>query len=149
MEFLVLYFFVMVERFGALLNLGWAFFWGGLVIMACTMFFASMASIESDHKTTASDILKQGFWAKAIKICKWSMIVGLILGSLSYLVPTQKDLAIIVGGGITYQAVTSETGKRIGGKAINLLEQKVDAALADKMPDTPKADTPKPNKQAL
>ncbi|MNZ73021.1 hypothetical protein D3C78_914200 [compost metagenome] len=32
---------------------------------------------------------------------------------------------------MTYNVVTSETGKRLGGKAVELLEKKIDNALKD------------------
>lgn len=136
MEFLVLYMFVMIEQFAALLALGWAAFWGGLVVTALVAIISALCTespgycgkpavkwVDTFNSTTAVAVRK---------VCKWFMIVGIVLGCLSYLIPTQKDLATIVGGGITYQAVTSETGKRIGGKAISLLEQKIDSVLADK-----------------
>lgn len=154
MEFLVLYFFVMIERFGALLSLGWGFFWLGFGIIGLCIVVSAIniqdAGFSGTHRVRSFTDTFDCQWSKGFrKVGKWFAIGGLILGSLSYLVPSQKDLAIIAGGGITYQAVTSETGKRIGGKAISLLEQKIDSVLSDKMPDTPKADTPKPNKQAL
>lgn len=148
MEFLALYFFVMVERLTALLNLGWGFFWGGLSLIGLTVILCAM-QVSDYYERSFSDMYESKYAVAARKVGKWCAIFGLVVGSLSYLMPSQKDLAIIVGGGITYQAVTSETGKRIGGKAISLLEQKIDSVLSDKMPDTPKADTAKPNKQAL
>lgn len=136
MEFLVLYMFVMIEQFAALLYLGWAAFWGGLIVTALVAIVSALCadspSYHSKPVVTWSDTFNSTTAVTVRKVCKWFMIVGIILGCLSYLIPTQKDLAIIVGGGITYQAVTSETGKRIGGKAISLLEQKIDSVLADK-----------------
>lgn len=137
MEFLVLYMFVMIEQFAALLALGWAAFWGGLLVTAFVAAISGMLTQDSGYSGQRPVITwSQNFnnpTAKTVRgVAKWFMIVGIILGCLSYLIPTQKDLAIIVGGGITYQAVTSETGKRIGGKAISLLEEKIDSVLADK-----------------
>lgn len=151
MEFLILYFFVMVEKFGALLMLGWAAFWGGLVVTAFVAFGCAINTESARYDGTPAVTFSDNFENKNVKvfrkIAKWFAIVGLILGCLSYLIPSQKDLAIIVGGGLTYQAVTSETGKRIGGKAIGLLEQKIDSVLAD-TPDV-KPQTKAPEKQAL
>lgn len=137
MEFLVLYMFVMIEQFAALLALGWAAFWGGLVVTALVAIISALCTESlsygsSKPAVTWSDTFNSTTALAVRGVCKWFMIVGIVLGCLSYLIPTQKDLAIIVGGGITYQAVTSETGKRIGGKAISLLEEKIDSVLADK-----------------
>ena len=40
-------------------------------------------------------------------------------------------MAIIIGGGITYEALTSDKGKEIGGKAVDLLLKKIDDALEE------------------
>jgi len=142
MEWFVIYVFVMVEKLAALLALGWGAFWGGALLFGIILFAASFSAIDT-KRTTAEQMKQPGFKTFAT-LSKWSMIVGLVLGCLTYLVPSQKDLAIIVGSGVTYKAVTSETGQRIGGKAIDFLEKKLDDALGD-VPEAPKA-TPEAKK---
>lgn len=130
MEWLVIYLLVMVERVGALLSFGWGMFWGGALIMgvsilSCVLFADSYRGEELGHYTAQP-------WAKKSRsVAKWMMICGAILGSISQLMPSQKEVAIIAGAGMTYKAVTSETGQRIGGKAISLLEQRIEDALKD------------------
>lgn len=142
MEWLVIYFFVMVERLAAVLALGWVAFWLGFLILGICFFAASLTAIDN-HCTTAEQMKQPGFKTVG-KFAKWSMIIGLILGVLTYFIPTQKDLAIIVGSGVTYKAVTSETGQRIGGKAIDFLEKKIDEALNDApIPEAVKKEIPK------
>ncbi|ATW58294.1 hypothetical protein CNR37_00087 [Pseudomonas phage ventosus] len=147
MEWFVIYIFVMIEKLAALLALGWAFFWGAIVVLGFTFFAASMSSIEN-RKTTAEQMKEPGFKSLAT-LSKWVMGIGLLFGILTYFVPTQKDLAIIVGSGITYKAVTSETGQRLGGKAVDFLEKKLDDALGESKPEAPqepaqkKQDSPK------
>lgn len=139
MEWFVIYIFVMVERLAALLALGWGAFWFGVILIGLTVMICAIQTCEYPKTVTFTDNIESR-WAKlAVKVGKWSAIVGLILGVCTYLVPTQKDLAIIVGSGVTYKAVTSETGQRIGGKAISLLEKKLDDVLGDApaTPETP------------
>lgn len=131
MEWLVIYFFVMVERLAALMALGWVAFWIGLLLIFLVISACAIATSNYPKTVTFTDNM-QNQWARLfIKIGKWSAIIGFIFGICTYLMPTQKDLAIIVGSGITYKAVTSETGQRIGGKAIGLLEKKIDDALGN------------------
>lgn len=136
MEWLVIYFFVMVERIAALLFMGWIAFWIGAALMGFTVLVCAMNadseySMSSKPRTTFSDLIESRWALVSRKVAKWAMIIGMLLGCVSYLIPAQKDLAIIVGSGITYKAVTSETGKRIGGKAVDFLEKKIDEALND------------------
>ncbi|QYW06538.1 hypothetical protein uav_007 [Pseudomonas phage UAVern] len=141
MEWLVIYFFVMVERIAAAAALGWVAFWCGLLLIFLTVAACAINTSNYPEPVTFTDNM-QNQWAKVFtKAGKWCAILGLILGIVSYLLPTQKDLAIIVGSGVTYKAVTSETGKRLGGKAIDFLEKKIDDALGDdpKAPEAPQA----------
>lgn len=137
MEWLVIYLFVMIEKVAALLALGWAAFWIGAGLIGLSIMVCGMQVSHYPKTITFSQNMAEPYAKLARKAGKWFMIVGFIFGGLSMLIPDQKNMAIIAGTGITYKAVTSETGQRIGGKAISLLEQKIDAALSD-TPD-PKA----------
>ena len=137
MEWLVIYLFVMIEKVGSFFALGWILMTVGLLGLGFLLFCVGVFSADSGKSFSAE-------WntptMKSFKgILKACVVVGLIAGSISYWIPDQKSMAIIAGTGITYKAVTSETGQRLGGKAISLLEQKIDAALGD-TPD-PKAPT--------
>lgn len=141
MEWLVIYMFVMIEKVGALLALGWAAFWMGLLVLGVSILGCVIHA--SDYKGSSfSDNMAQPYLKLIRKFCKWAIIFGCLFGSLSILVPSQRDMAIIAGTGITYKAVTSETGQRLGGKAIGLLEQKIDAALANEPDVKPAAKAP-------
>lgn len=140
MEWLIIYLFVMIEKIGAFFALGWPAMWLGLGGFLVLLFFSAMYCAETSasfEKHWASPMVKN-----CRTILKSITIVGLIFGSFSYWIPDQKSMAIIAGTGITYKAVTSETGQRLGGKAISLLEQRMDEALND-VPD------PKSPKEAV
>lgn len=139
MEWLIIYLFVMIEKVAALLALGWIAFWMGALVLGFSVMVCGMQVSNYPKRVTFSDNMAAPYARLSRKIAKWAMILGFLVGGLSMLIPDQKNMAIIAGTGITYKAVTSETGQRLGGKAINLLEQKIDAALAD-TPD-PKAPT--------
>lgn len=65
------------------------------------------------------------------KPIRFVMIAGALSYSIGTLLPTERDLAIIIGGGITYEALNSDKGKEIGGKAVDLLLKKIDDALEE------------------
>lgn len=141
MEWLVIYLMVMVERVGELLSFGWGMFWGGVLIFVVSLLICAQCA-DSYGRDTFSKEMDKPYSKKARTVAKWLMFCGAILGSLSLLVPNQKEVAIIAGAGMTYKAVTSETGQRIGGKAISLLEQRIEDALKDE-PKTEKGETVK------
>lgn len=128
MEFFIIYLFVMIEKITALLDKGYALALIGVGIMGVVMFIAGMSS-ESEEGKRLADQLATPLGKRMMRIGKASLVIGLLLGVLSEVIPDQKQLAIIVGTGVTYNVVTSEPAKRIGGKALELFEQQIDKAL--------------------
>lgn len=141
MEWFLIYLFVMIERVGTMFMFGWVFFWIGcaLILLACAS--SGILTEGWNNTTTFKDHWEGHAFVKLLKRAAKIMIpFGFIMGTIGFLMPTQKDAAIIVGSGVTYNILTSETGKRLGGKAVELLEQKIDNALNDKTdvkPDEP------------
>lgn len=132
MEWFLIYLFVMIEQIGSLLMFGWLAFWFGILLL---IFSCIVSAVKADNWSWEPKTNFKEQWETHgfVKICKNTakilIPIGFFVGTLGFLTPSQKDAAIIVGSGITYQAVTSEAGKRIGGKAVDLLEQKIDQAL--------------------
>lgn len=139
MEWFIIYLFVMIEKVAELFSLGWGVFWLGLLTLGISTLACAIHA--SDYGRSFSEIMEEPYLKLTRKFCKWAIVLGCIFGSLSVLIPSQKNMAIIAGTGITYKAVTSETGQRLGGKAISLLEQKIDAALADEPDPKAKSDS--------
>lgn len=50
---------------------------------------------------------------------------------LGKLLPSQKDLAIILAAGGAYELLTTDPAKEIGGKAFEILKQELDIILLD------------------
>lgn len=81
-----------------------------------------------------SDRDEGGFWKKSagksmLKTWKWIACLAIMLHTVEGLIPSQKNMAMIIAGSATYHAVTSEPAQRIGGKALDLLEKKLDEAI--------------------
>lgn len=75
-----------------------------------------------------------GFWKRSVgksmlKTWKWVVVLAIMLHVVEGLIPSQKNMAMIIAGSATYHAVTSEPAQRIGGKALDLLEKKLDEAI--------------------
>lgn len=135
MEFFLIYLFVMVERIGSMLMFGWGAFWIGILLLAATAFTCMMTASEYSERRDFSTIWKDSTATLFKRISKYLIPIGFIVGTLGFLTPTQKDLAIIVGSGVTYNVLTSEPAKRIGSKAVELLEQKIEDALKKEEPN--------------
>lgn len=93
---------------------------GFLTAMVYSESYQSWEAFTAAH----AKLLKTG---KRVVYSLWFM--GFAMWTVHTLLPTQKNLAIMVGSGLTYEMLTSETGQRLGGKAVELLEQKMDEAL--------------------
>ena len=77
-----------------------------------------------------------GFWKRSVgksmlKTWKWVVVLAIMFHAVEGLIPSQKNMAMIIAGSATYHAVTSEPAQRIGGKALTLLEKKLDEAIDD------------------
>lgn len=141
MEWLLIYLFVMIERIGSLFMFGWAAFWIGAALYLCVVIGCSVSADQWNEKRKFKEIYDDKSAKLFRKISKILVSFGLVLGIIGFLLPSQKDAAIIVGSGLTYNVLTSETGKRIGGKAVDLLEQKIDQALkAPEVKEAPKVE---------
>lgn len=129
MEWFLIYLFVMIEKVGSFLMLGWVPFWLGLLGIPAIAVCCAMTADGWNEKRKFQEVWTDKNATMLKRLCKLMMPIGFIIGTIGWFMPSQKDLAIIVGSGLTYNVLTSETGKRIGGKAVDLLEQKIDEAL--------------------
>ena len=113
MEWFYIYLFVQAETISNFIG-GWSF---ALFLVGLIAFFILFMEDNLENR------------GKYIGWCKLFMVVGFIGMVLCTLVPSQKNLAIIIGSTVTYKAITSDTGTRISNKAIELLEEQIDEAL--------------------
>lgn len=76
--------------------------------------------------------------SKTRKLAVVIWVICSVLSVIGALLPSKKEMAVIVGGGITYQVVTSVEAKEFGGKAVELIMQSVDKALEGDIKETAK-----------
>lgn len=120
MEWLVIYLLVMCESIASVFT---HFF---ILTMVCAFVYIGAAVHADTNYNDWKDYLP--LRKKLVRFA----ILGIVLTSIGNIIPSQKDMAIIVASGATYNAITSETGQRIGGKAVSLLEKKIDEILEEK-----------------
>ncbi len=70
-------------------------------------------------------------WPTWLKRCLTWAIICLVVCTL---IPSKKDIALIIAGGTVYNVVTSDTAKQIGGKGVELLNKKLDEYLKEDVP---------------
>lgn len=128
MEFFLIYLLTSVTKVATLLKISGVFFWATVVF---TIFgvFVSMA-VGNEYNSTIKEELSK-FKELFGKYIKTLLITTSILYTLGAILPTERDMALIIGGGLAYQAVTSDKGREVGGKAVELLIKKVDELLEE------------------
>lgn len=131
MEFFLIYLFVMAESLSGFLSmLGGHMFWLSVLAIPALALGCGIATAES-RVNHFSDFWAMSFSVKTRKLAKVCAPIGIVFVCIANLIPTQQQLAIIVGSGVTYNVLTSEPAKQIGGKALELLNKKIDEALEE------------------
>jgi len=133
MEFFILWVFVSIEKIAAFLAIGGSLFKWSLIAYGFTYLLGFLLSKGKEDMQSYNTKM-----SKHRKLAVTGVIIGALLFTTSALLPTKKELAVIVGGGMTYQLLTSDTAKEVGGKAVELLKKQIDDALKE---DALKSDT--------
>lgn len=126
MEYFLLYLLTSVGKVAVVLKMSGVIFILAAVFTAIGMIISGISSVEYD--TTLEEALGK-FKSTFGKPLKTILISTAVLYSLGSILPTERDMALIIGGGVAYQAATSDKGRELGGKAVELLMQKVDELL--------------------
>lgn len=126
MEFIVLWLLVVVEKIAALLMAAEALITLGVTMYIAAIVWPFVAAKDSEmYQTILTNTLRFRKWALA------SAVVGLISWSIGSILPSQKEMAMILGGGVTYNMLTSDEAKETGGKVLALLNDRLDNMLAE------------------
>lgn len=144
MEFFLLWVFVSIEKIAAFLAIGGGLFKWSLIAYFLTYIVGFAMSKDKEDMQSYNNKMKK-HRAIAVSLA----VVGAILFTTSSLLPTKKELAIIVAGGATYNVLTSDSAKEIGGKAVELLKKQIDDALKDETINTLKKEAVEQTKEAI
>lgn len=124
MEFIVIYLFVIIEKIAAFLAIGGSIFKFALLGLLVSFFFSILAS--KDRETFEANQKR----AKKTRVTLYCIaLLGAFMFTLSAILPDKRELAVIIAGGVTYNVLTSEPAKEIGGKALELLKKEMDNAI--------------------
>jgi len=63
------------------------------------------------------------------KSLKKTVVFGVICLALAAVIPSKKDIALIVAGGVSYNVITSDAAKEIGGKTLKILNENLDGYI--------------------
>jgi len=126
MEYFLLYLLTSVGKVAVVLKMSGVIFILAAVFTVIGVIISVIFSVE--YGTTLEEALDK-FKSAFGKPLKTILISTAVLYSLGSILPTERDMALIIGGGVAYQAATSDKGREIGGKAVELLMQKVDELL--------------------
>lgn len=136
----MIYMLVMCEQIAIMVGGFAEFFTFVAVVSAVIAIVVSFIGASESHDgfdvlfQEPSDHDEGGFWKRSagksmLKTWKWVAVLAIMLHVVEGLIPSQKNMAMIIAGSATYHAVTSEPAQRIGGKALDLLEKKLDEAI--------------------
>lgn len=111
MEWFLLWLFMVSPKVACVLN------WLGIALIAIWgghFFINAMNNVGLEDK-----------WSSLKK----TMVFGLICIAAASLIPSKKDIALIVAGGVSYNVITSDAAKEIGGKTLKILNENLDGYI--------------------
>lgn len=68
---------------------------------------------------------------KPWKSLKKTLVFSMIALALAAIIPSKKDIALIVAGGVSYNVITSDAAKEIGGKTLKILNENIDSYMKE------------------
>lgn len=139
---LMIYLLVMSEAVAGMIGGFATFLTGAAIISLLAAVFFTLTGCSEDGfdrflaKPDEENGDSGGFWygSTGLTLIKWwkrIVFAAILCHIISPMIPDQKNMAMIVAGSATYHAVTSEPAQRIGGKALDLLDKKLDEAMGE------------------
>lgn len=136
MEYFVMYLLFSTERiaefmsfFGNLMGAGALYF----VVFGFTLLFSHPVKGGYDyegnknfHDSVKNIFNKTKVWVVLVMLFSFFMTAG------SKLIPNQRDMAYIIGGGVVYNIVTSDKAKEVSDKSLQVIIKKLDEMVEDK-----------------
>lgn len=110
---------------------GWMAFIFAMLAIISVMFLVSVAEEHYNNKHIKEDIKEDEDIKQIFSYIKKFFVLFLACIMLYTVTPTSKGVAAIIGGSVTYDILTSEAAKEIGGKGLELLNKQIDEMLKD------------------
>lgn len=93
-----------------------------LMVWLCYTITTSDNDFRDQDKADAS-------FAKYRKFTIIMLFITAFVGGIGKIVPGTKEVAAIIGGGVTVKMLTSDEAKKIGGKSLEILNKKLDELI--------------------
>lgn len=138
MSFFLVWLFLSVEKIAAILMapLSLIFSGFGLAVLCITALVIIFSFIFGSEHHDDLQIVRD-FWIKVSKLLfgKKSIIFVItpifLMGIAGKMLPSQKELAIILAAGGAYEILTTDPAKEMGNKALTILNQELDKILKE------------------
>ena len=126
MEYIVIWLLIYIEKFALLFSKGFTLMVVGIIgIMALYALSFFLSGDKEEYLSFAKRSKKYRVMSGT------AIVIGMFMWSFSFIMPDRKELAVIIGGGMTYSVLTSTEAKDIGGKSIQIIRNKLDEVLKD------------------
>jgi hypothetical protein len=126
MVWFTIYLLVSIEKIAALFLMS-----GGVIltISLLTLTFAVIGFIVHCESDVNFPEFCKKYYPKKTAISL--LIFCSIFYSIGKILPSQQEMAIIIGSGAAYEVLTSPDAKKLGNKALDALNKKLDAVLKE------------------
>lgn len=141
MSFFLVWLFLSVEKVAFVFMQPISFIFGPVIgfpfiVVNILMGFAFLATLDSTFLPSTHEkvveFIKKFYRTVFNKKTLWLVFVPVFtMGFIGKMLPSQKELAIILAAGGAYEIMTSDPAKKIGGKALIILEQEIDKVLQE------------------
>lgn len=126
MTWLLLWVFVSIEKIASAFAMGSTVMNWSIAVYLSTYAVGWLCS--SNMETMSSNFKKLKRYRSVSVV---TGVLGAICLTISMILPDKKELAMIIGGGVTWEVLTSDASKEMGGKVIELLNSELDNAIHD------------------
>lgn len=141
MSFFLVWLFLSVEKVAFVFMLPISAIFGPVIgvpfiIANVAMVIAFLATLDESFRASTHEkvveFIKKFYRTVFNKKTIWLVFVPVFtMGFIGKMLPSQKELAIILAAGGAYEIMTSDPAKKIGGKALIILEQEIDKVLQE------------------
>lgn len=142
MSFFLVWLFLSVEKVAFVFMLPISAIFGPVIglpfiIANVAMVIALLVTLDAAGFRTSThekvvEFIKKFYRTVFNKKTIWLVFVPVFtMGFIGKMLPSQKELAIILAAGGAYEIMTSGPAKKIGGKALIILEQEIDKVLQE------------------
>jgi len=139
MSFIIVWLFLSIEKIALILTVPLSILLGPALLL---LLFASIGMLVAFLFTTGQyqevehekvkNFIKKFYKLLFNKKTLWLVFIPIFfLGFIGKMLPTKKELAIILAAGGAYELLSSDPAKQIGGKALELINQEIDKALQE------------------